>query len=349
MLHADEPPLIFVYLGDAAPPYMKAALRLAVRHAKIPVRLVAPASFSSSVPPGCEHVHLESFYDDTSANQLLRGLDPLSLRHINLWVRSTERFTVLQSYVGHVGLESFFHAELDCLTFRLDALGEALRATGRTGLFIPLDGPDRAIASLVFVNDPAALRAFIAWASNQQYRTEMELLARFARSHPESVIGLPTLEVLQAPERFTDAGLSVLAPQSTGSLVDAASLGQWIGGIDPMNLPRRSLHRNHFVNECLPDPQMLRLSRTEWDPASFPVFVSPHGVPFRVHAVHLHSKLHRRLLRPRSLERLLERSNGTRARLLPGVPARLVSVLVSNASAAARRVIRRVDRRGAVR
>ena len=313
----DEPPLVIVYLGDEPPQYMRAALILAQRFAAVPVQLVAPASFATAVPSGCDHIHTESFYEHDGASAVLRGLQPPTTEHLDLWVRSIERFVVLRSYAEWAGLPSFFHAELDCVPFRLDALDAALQATDRRGMFLPFDHPERVVASLVYVNDHAALAAFVDWASGERYQTEMELLARFAREHPGSVVGLPTLEVLQAPERFAAAGLTVIDPRVMGCVVDAASLGQWVAGVDPRNIRLRDLHRNHFVNENVPDAAALRRARFTWD-EFLPLITDADGRSLRVHALHLHAKIHRHVTRRRALERLVRRADRKWARLVPG-------------------------------
>lgn len=312
-----EAPLVFVYLGDMPPKYMRAALTLARQFSNVPVKVVAPAAFSSAVPLGCDHIKTELFYDKSTASDMLSGLRPSSSQHLDLWVHSAERFVVLNSYAEWAGLRTFFHAELDCIPFRLDVLRVALEATELSGMFLPFDRPDRAVASLVFVNNRAALSHFVTWSAGVHYRNEMEQLARFAQEHPEAIVGLPTLEVLQAPQRFEATGLRMIDPLAMGCMVDAASLGQYVSGVDPMHLRILQLHRNHFVNENVPDAEMLRGARFTWDDF-VPVITYPDGRSLWIHGLHLHSKVHKHLIRRRALARLLRRANCRRSRLVPG-------------------------------
>lgn len=335
-----EAPLVLVHLGDRPPRYLGAALRLAIRHACVPVVLLAPSTFGRVVPPGCTHVALDSFYDPQRSSALLEQLDPPSGAP-QLWVSAVERFAVVQAYIEHTGIRRFFHAEGDTLTFDLPLLGAALDATGHSGAFVPFDDPDRVIASLVYVNAPMVLDEFLAWAPRQgTYMSDMDLWARFGRARPDLVVGLPTVEVMQDAARFVEAGLTVLEPRRFGFLVDAASIGQWVGGVDSLALGLRLVQRNHFLNEHLPDPSHLRSSSVVWD-GRRPVFVDPDRRPLRLHSVHLHSKVHRAVARRSGMERLLSRAQLPGDSLVPGAAVRVLRV-------GCRRIARAVLRRARV-
>ena len=343
-----EAPLLLVHLGDDVPRYASAALTLTVRHSGSPVVLLASRAFERVVPDGCRFVAIDEFHDSGRSASLLQGLAPSVAGRSELWRTSVERFAVLHDYASAEGLVEFFHAELDVLAFELPLLALAIGATGCSGMFVPFDHPERAIASLVYVNDPAALGRFVEWLPTQRYTSDMDAVAQFARHDPTSVIGLPTLEVLQDVRRFESVGLRVLRPGAVGFLVDAASLGQWVAGIDARNRSWRRVERNHFVNEMVPDPAHLAASELTWD-APLPVLVAPDGRSYRVHCLHVHSKIHQHLLAPSALPRLLFRAQRAGQGVLPGGRRRLVHRSVSVVRRRARRTViatlRRVGRR----
>lgn len=191
-------PLVFVWLGPRAPDHLEAALELALRCSGLDVVLVAPAEFSARVPAGCAFVALESFYDPARSIELRIGSDHRFRQ--GFWLRTSERFLVLDRYMEWAGLDVMMHAELDCLMFGVDELVAGLESSGRRGLFVPFDRPDRCIASLLHCNDRDALRNLAAFmTSGVEFANDMEMLAAFAGVEPASVTALPTIETILDP------------------------------------------------------------------------------------------------------------------------------------------------------
>jgi hypothetical protein len=316
-MHTKQTPLIFVYLGNRPPTYMQAALSLACRLSGVPVRLLAPRSFGTAVPDQCDHIPTELFYDPKRSVEFLRGLRPPTLEHMDLWVRSAERFAVLDAYSQWADLECYFHAELDCVTFDLGTLEEDLNRTGLVGLFVPMELPDRAIASLIYVNQRDTIPALLEWSDGRQFATEMNLIAQFGIAHPRLFHVLPSLEVLQNPNLFKSHGLGLVSPDVVTFLIDAASLGQWISGVDPIHLKPFQIHRSHFLNPNVRYPDRLQASTFAWENGT-PTLIQANQIPFKIHAIHMHSKLHPLLTKPDAFMTLLRSASSPKAKTLPG-------------------------------
>ena len=304
-------PLVFVWLGDTAPDYLEAALSMSVRDSGLEVVLVGPSTLVGSTPAGCDFVSLESFYEPIESFENRIASDH-EFRD-GFWLRTSERFLVLDQFMERAGLDSMMHAELDCLTFGLDELVHQLNSSRKSGIFVPFDRSERCVASILYCNERRSLRALADWiGSDVEFANDMEMLAIYAGVAPASVIALPTVEMLLDPELRNRVPCRSLSVQEIGGVVDAASLGQWVAGIDPRNLAVGRLHLNHFINpESIGDPERFRGIEIQLDEGS--PFVDGLGISrLRLYSLHLHSKIHPAITSQTRLERLLRRSRRRR-------------------------------------
>lgn len=139
-------------------------------------------------------------------------------------------------------VSSFFHAELDNIIFSLAGLSARLDQIGR-GIFVPRDHYDRAIASLIYINDIDSLLALvnkISFSNVCRFVNDMQVLGDLARRN-DHVISLPTESILNS------SCIKFVSPNICDGLFDAASLGQYLFGIDPRNSPMPIF--NQYVNE----------------------------------------------------------------------------------------------------
>ncbi len=243
-LHEKLAPIIFVHIGTGVPAHFLPSLqRATTKYAGEVVALVNRQETKLSYPKGLSVVWIEDFYDssvflDSEAARTWGR----SFRN-GFFLKCLERFFVLDQYIKRVGHTKFFHAESDVVTFRLEQLGRALDKQG-SGLFVPRDHDERAIASLIYCNRPDSLNRLIHFAlQTTGFDNEMQLLAQYLDTE-SSAFALPTVRVW---EDSSQSGRKSLTIQQAGGLFDAAGLGQWVGGIDPRNTPFPVFNR--FQNE----------------------------------------------------------------------------------------------------
>ena len=311
----EAPELVFVHIGESVPTYVQPALSLAARDARLPLRMLCSSTTAPHFSGLCATTAIDDFYDPTQFVAARRNFDSDHTFRDGFWLKSAERYFVLAQYMDVFGVDRLVHAELDTLTFALDRFVANLERSGERGIFLPFDHPTRSIASLVYVNDPAALGELVRFTitTTTPVQHDMDLLARFAKHSPRSVRRLPTLESLTTPTAFAELACPAITPAQLGGIIDAASIGQWIGGIDPRNRGF-GLHWNHFENEFATRDALRSLDIVL--AASGPTARVGDLEEVHLYNLHLHSKMHRYLTQRSQLERLIRRSRRGRRTLL---------------------------------
>ena len=301
-----EIPLIFVYLGDDLPDYAVHSLKFAVNNSGCPVVLLASATNVPQFDVSVNVVPINSFYDslEFQSSRSDSLLDPNFWD--GFWLKTTERFFVLREYVTKIRLNRFFHAELDNLVFSLKGISDGLDQVGN-GIFIPRDDENRAIASLLYVNDSSVLALLCDFSTQKAVNfNDMEMLASFLQEHPERAFGLPTSNSMWLEDRGSLKGSFTVVDEQIMGIFDGASFGQWLFGIDPRITGK--IVRNRFINEKLRyDPRLLSF---RLDLHRHELWVKWSGTDeIRLHNLHVHSKIHRRLSRTGALERFIAYNN----------------------------------------
>jgi hypothetical protein len=222
-------PLIFVWIGNELPSWSYSALRLATKLSRSKVILLCSSSIKISIPK-LTIVPLETFYQPGDSHWLKNIADLRTDYRGGFWIKTTERLLVLSQFVTKHSLTKFFHAELDNLIFNLSTLPETLDYVG-SGMFCPRDQPDRGLASLIYVNNLAAIEELTSTITSGRirYENDMKLLG-YLLNNSSNFYTLPN-------EGYLDMKYNMqwpsLVPAQTKGIFDAASVGQYILGIDP--------------------------------------------------------------------------------------------------------------------
>jgi hypothetical protein len=319
--------VVFIYLGKRLPPYAVASLHLAAEHSGAAVRLIGNEDQkSSALGHSVTFTPLEDFYDRTEFADASKFLSSSPRFRGGFWHKALERFYVLEAFWRVSGQADILHAELDQLLFRVDVFQHNLRSFAGKGLFFPFHGENSAIASVFYANSRASLRSLLQFPlSGVNFPNEMVLLRMWAIANPDLFFRLPSLAtVLGKERRLLERGSREIDSSALGGIVDAAQLGQWVGGIDPRNVALDQRPATRFQDKFGPDflssleLSALRFELTPTDGMLHWEFYQRHvsGVLFNLH---LHSKAHQALLRGRpSVTRLLEFANEGRSVVLPG-------------------------------
>ena len=298
-------PLVFVFRGKRLPWYAHAALRMAVRSSRLPVVLLSDCR-DSSLPKAVRQVIVSEFYEPAVFGSASKAVELDAEFWDGFWYKTIERFFVLRDWMLAEGAQRLFHAELDNLVFDLSGLAVRLDESGR-GLFIPRSSEDRALASLIYVNNPMALNAFCDFVGKES-RTliDNQLLARFVTAFPEFGVSLPTESFFSTVGSEVPLPWKVLSATRAGGIFDAAAVGQWLFGVDP-RLQKWFL-RNRFRNEELRvDVSEMRFVWNEGDARLFCTFGD--SPPVNLYNLHVHSKMFAKLERPRFFRATLSAAN----------------------------------------
>ena len=287
----------FVFLGESLPEYAVSSLELAVRHSGMQINLLGNEKLGRQVVnKGINFIAIEDFYDSSGfKDAAMRISAPQSFRG-GFWLKTLERFFVLEQFMRTANLDNFFHAELDQLLFRTDLLVNHLDEISHTGLFIPFHNKDAAVASVLYCNNHTALKSLIDFSrQGEPFVNEMYLIASWSAQYPQYVLSLPTMySVLNPGLGNLNPRINALSARDIGGAVDAAQLGQWIGGIDPRNVPLAQVPLTKFSDldtRNLLSREQLNQLRFELDSNDGSVICSQteNDLKTRVYNFHLHS------------------------------------------------------------
>jgi hypothetical protein len=244
-------------------------------------------------------IRTSDFYDNSDFLRISQNLNnSLSFRN-GFWLKTLERFFVLEQFMKKYDVNSLLHAELDQLLFGLEELEEVLRTQNRDGLYIPMHKMEAAIASLIYIQNSKTLSSLLNFAQSSIFPNEMKLIADWGNKHPDQIFGLPTLASELIPYSELN-NIKILNANTVKGIVDGAQLGQWVAGIDPKNVPIRNRPTNMFVESS--NPLMLDgvhmsnlrfLLDEEGKKLQVRYLEEP---PYRLYNLHLHSKVHQNLL-----------------------------------------------------
>lgn len=326
VLQSTSPPLVFVWLGPKAPSWMPIALGLNKQSCGAKTILISSRSLGK-IDCVDEQIYLEEFYETPKKLNVLLATSHPRFRQ-GFWIKTSERFFVLEQYMRKFSCAALFHAELDNFVFNLSDLSSRLDSFGM-GFFCPRDSVNRGIASLVYINHLDALSEMLRVCTEGEisFENDMRLLGHMLQASSQ-FFSLPTENafVTDRPVQW----LSV-SPPALGGIFDAAAMGQFLFGIDPKN--GGILLFNFFENEnkgC--DLNKLRFTLS-FDDYRLVATDFESQQSFNVYNLHVHSKQFSLIASRTRLSQLLAKANGgsrslisvspTQNRLFKSIRARL--------------------------
>ena len=213
-------------------------------------------------------------------------IEKCSLSHDNslsnsFWINTAKRLKVLYEYCKHSNIKQYFHAEIDNLVFSLHSLDKKLNLLGK-GFFAPKDSEERALASLVFCNNNESITKILSFFSPPfSAKSEMHAIGQYTISSICSR-NLPTESFLEVKGKWL-----VISPEKTDGIFDAAAIGQFIFGIDPIHEPYNPLY-NLFINENV----LINFSDLKFYLKNKNVYIYFEKIKkeFKIYNIHIHSK-----------------------------------------------------------
>jgi hypothetical protein len=304
--------LVYVYLGSRLPDYALSSVRMSAEASGFPVRILANFPPPKNLPKEFNWTATESFYrEDAFKGFEGRSKLPASFRE-GFWLKTAERFFVLRDYFSQSKATDFFHAELDVLVYSLDNLHHSLQTAGESGIFLPREADDRIVASLMSANSSDALdRLCDSLLERADCGNEMDILGSLTRNSAPWLHNFPTAEYLYRNRE--NRGLDfpwTIAAGTTGFVVDGAVLGRWLFGVDPRNTNFRGT-RNMIQRQKNTVPFEFPLGQLlfRFDRGIQVLSVRHRDGPwFEIVAVHVHSKIHRKLSNAKILK-IVQRVN----------------------------------------
>lgn len=307
----------FVFVGGKLPRYASASLQLAVQTSGLNVRLVGSQALRRAVPKNIGFTALEDFYKPDMFSSASKRVLFSHQAGNGFWLKTLERLFVLGQFQSYSQQRSFLHAELDQLLFRVDELVSHIESLEITGFFVPRHNNERAVGSIAYCNDVEKFRSLLDFASTAEpFNNEMVLMATWLSKFPHYAHPLPTIyDAMRV--RGNDDRIHLF-----GGIADAAQLGQWAAGIDPRNVKLTRRPENKFVDP----PAAMLLTREELESLSFfrnddgnLVVSGRRDFNHKLYNLHIHSKIHRFLVRsPSAMDDFLASVNLHAPVVFPG-------------------------------
>jgi hypothetical protein len=309
--------LYYVYIGKKLPQYGSSAIRLAARYSGMELNFIGNEALRKSLQRlPVNFIAIEDFYDSSEFDDLDGRFERSAEFRNGFWLKTLERFYVIEQYMKHFENSSFFHAELDQLLFRTDQLALKIKELNKNGLFIPFHSQNEACASVIYCNDRLTIRDFIRFTNDSQsISSEMLLLASWAEKTTHNVYVLPTISSETKFDLFTNRMPGELLQKgATDGVVDALELGQWIGGQDPRNEISANKPKTKFVEHGNPfvlDASQLKSAKFSYDASSGNLQIATSEFSnSNVYNLHFHAKLHNWLMAGREpVDKLLILAN----------------------------------------
>lgn len=313
-----------VFLGNRIPSYVSSSLNLATRYNNLDVELIGSVSSRfATKKTGASFISIQDFYDPQPFELAKPRMASNHDFRDGFWLRTLERFFVLEQFMSWKQEKDLLHVEADQLLFGAEELAKQLQKLPTKGLFFPLHSEGKAVASVFYCNDLTALRSLVQDATTgESFDNEMQLLLRWSQANPKCFGALPTLADIR-PDQDNQVISSVISSSSIGGIVDAAELGLWVGGRDPRNLNWRIPPTNLY---SYPPPR-ARMARSTLESLTFTLRLEPSGLevrvgnsaPINLFNLHLHSKIHKWLAKDeKNLKYLFQRANQVSSFRVPG-------------------------------
>ncbi len=309
----------FVFLGNQIPKYVKHSIRLANQFSGMNIDFLGTKSnYSQFNNSNLRYYPLEDFYDDSEFQNIKTKITYSHDFRNGFWLKTLERFFVLEQFMRFKSLDSIFHAELDQLLFRCDHLVNKLENLQKKGIFVPFRNRDLAVASILYCNDYTAIKSFIDFSfDSNDFANEMELLAKWASINPSKAFALPTISTELAKQdslNKDDLKPFTLSFEAIHGMVDAADIGWWLAGNDPRNLPIRQKPFNKFFDTSKMNSELtseLSTLKLSFESSNGFFLISTKTLQnIAIYNIHIHSKIHRWINRNgKPVSRILKLAN----------------------------------------
>jgi hypothetical protein len=273
LLRAADPCFVFVHIGPKVPPYAEHALLQArLFNPDCPIYFIgnqaALKDFSIRDPQAnitfisCESLPKTSFHTRFLAKTQLQT---------GFWRFASERFLYVQDLMKHFHLKNVFHLENDVLIYTDARKLLPVLKSNYQGIAAPFNNDQQCIPGLVFIPHLSAMeqlaQCFADLAGTERPAgafgkdwNDMEILSfmyRFKGSKYLDMLPTTTAEYAQENPLADKKGTFPRHPTSYykraalfGGVFDAAALGQFLGGVDPIHDPNST----SFLNtECVFD------------------------------------------------------------------------------------------------
>lgn len=294
-LFATDYSIVFIHLGPKIPDYANDAIKQAALfnpEAKIYFLANESALLNRSIEKA-EPIPVESIPKSNEHKDFIKRC----LMPYDLWRCSAERFLFLDDFIQDARLERVFHLENDVMLYADLSLMLSIFDTYKIGA--TFDNDIRCIPGFIFFKNALAIKPLAKHFANHftELGQDMKVIADFKNTAGSYYIK-PLPIIFPSYSDFyplkSNAGHVAKNPSQYSyrfdlfrSIFDAAAIGQFIGGIDP-------IHKNSrpgFINEsCLFNPSYFKYEWVVDEQGRKVPYLIFQGEMIRINNLHIHSK-----------------------------------------------------------
>lgn len=212
---------------------------------------------------------------------------------------ASERFIYLNDFMQKYDIQDVIHLESDTLLYTpISNIIDILKRRSE-GIAAVFDNDIRCIPSFVYIRNKEYMQQLTDYFIKYAYPTknDMEVIAIFKKENPKEVCSLPIImdEYISVHPLRSPSGYQTQNPsdycklhKDFNSIFDAAAIGQFLGGADPIHGPSFGVG---FINEsCLFNPANFEYKWIEDDKGRKVPFAIFNGKLHRINTLHIHSK-----------------------------------------------------------
>ncbi len=214
------------------------------------------------------------------------------------WRKAIERFFYIHEYIALKNLKEVVHLESDNMLY-IDISTMKKAFSKYKGMGAVFDWDDRCIPSFVYIANEAAIYSLVRFLSAHAHENhfDMGLLALYKNESSRDKIDNLPLIMPEYTNKYSLINALNLKPANSSvysrnsglfnSIFDAAAIGQYLGGIDPMH----ESSKPGFINEtCVFNPSQLIFEWRKDEQGRKVPFALCEGVAYRINNLHIHSK-----------------------------------------------------------
>jgi hypothetical protein len=299
--------LVFIHLGPTLPPHLPTAISQArLFNPDCSIYLLANAETLQRNPLSHDLRFVECISVETlpfsKIHKKFRAQSKLDKTFRNgFWTFTLERFFYLSALMQQRRLTDVFHIENDVMLYAdLVQLLPIFQRHFPHQIAAIFDNDLRCVPSFLYIAERKPLKKFLQRVANHVHQggTDMEYLGKFRQEFEKQYIdSLPILPP-NYPEHhplISPSGVVGTNPEryfhlfdEFQGIFDAAAIGQYLGGIDPIHTSRPTVG---FINEAaIFDPSKLTFSWRKDEQGRKVPYLEFQSISCPIYNLHIHSK-----------------------------------------------------------
>ncbi len=202
------------------------------------------------------------------------------------WQSTSSRFIIIRNYSEKIKLQSFFHIEYDNIVFSSLENEREILEKSPYEMCVVMDGEDRCLPSIMWIRNPTILNPLVEIMLDNPFVADMYFLAAFYSRYKE-ITNFPILpsgfKVMKDDDK-TECSVDFSNMfDEFRSVFDAISIGQYLSGIDPRNVPGNTI--GHINETSVFNPTMFSYGLVNNE-----LYMFYRDVAIKVNNIHVHSK-----------------------------------------------------------